>query len=116
MKSENTVKITSTEELRDFIIQILEDKKAEDIVVVDTKIKTPIAEYMIFASGKSTRNVSAIADNVSLALKQSANINNSIEGLGTSEWVLIDVGSIVVHVFHHEARKKYDLEDFWRNH
>lgn len=105
--------INSIEELKNFIIQALEDKKAENISVIDLENKTPIAKYMIFATGRSTKNVSAIAEHISLEIKQNSNISTTIEGLETSAWVVLDTGDIIVHIFHPEARDHYRLEDMW---
>ncbi|KJW04720.1 oligomerization domain protein [Rickettsia argasii T170-B] len=86
-----------TEELKLFILECLSEKKAEDIEkkaedieVIDLTGKHKLADYIIFASGRSTKNVGAIAEYVALELKNNAGINSNIEGLGKSEWVLID--------------------------
>jgi ribosome-associated protein len=106
--------ITELPELKDFIVKTLEDKKAENITVIDLMGKANIAQYMIFASGRSTRNVAAIADNLADELKANTNVPRvSLEGLRQSEWVLIDAGDIIVHVFHPEAREHFKLEEFW---
>ncbi len=104
----------STEQLKDFIIMCLEEKKAENISVVNLENKTSIAKIMIFASGRSSKNVSAIADYVAHELKHKTDIKVRIEGLNVSEWVLIDIGDIIIHVFHPEARNYYKVEDKWR--
>jgi len=105
--------IESTELLKNFIVQCLEEKKAEDITVIDVKHKTTLAEYIIFASGRSTKNVGAIAEYLSLELKHKTDINTNIEGLGKSEWVLIDVGNILVNIFYPETREYFKLEEMW---
>ncbi len=102
----------SVEEIKDFIIKCLEEKKAENIMLIDLG-ENILAKYMIFASGRSIKNIGAIADFTSLELKQKAGINVSIEGIGNSEWVLIDTGDIIVHIFHPEARSRFKLEELW---
>lgn len=106
--------ITSSDELKDFIIKALEEKKAEGITVIDLTNKTSLAKYMIFATGRSTKNISAIADFVSLEIKHNSNIKTTIEGLGASEWVLLDAGDVIVHLFHPEAREHFKLEELWQ--
>ena len=105
--------LKDTEELKDFIVQCLDDKKAEDIIVTNCSLKTDIAEIMIFANGRSIKNISAIADYASLELKYKKNIHVNIEGLNQSDWVLIDVGNIIVHLFTKESRQHFRLEEMW---
>lgn len=105
--------INTTEELKDFIISCLETKKAQDITTIDLRQKTQFAKYMIFASGRSIKNISAIAEHLSIELKHNTNIAISIEGCGKSEWVLLDVGDIVVHIFYPQAREYFKLEEKW---
>jgi ribosome-associated protein len=105
--------INNIDELKDFIIKSLEDKKAENISVIDLGNNIALARYIIIASGKSTRNVAAIADFVSDEVKKNSKLNSGIEGRGTSEWVLVDFGDIIVHIFHPEARNRFRIEDLW---
>lgn len=107
--------IKNNEELKDFIVKCLDDKKAEDITVIDLGTKTSIANYMIFASGRSTRNIKAMAEYISFELKHNSNLTVSIEGLELAEWVLIDIGNIIVHLFYPEARKRFNLEEMWKS-
>ena len=104
----------NNEELKDFIITALEEKKAENISVIDLHNTTTLAHYMIFASGRSSKNVGAIADYVADELKKAGIAKTNIEGLGKSEWVLLDAGDVVVHLFHPEAREYYRLEELWQ--
>ncbi|WP_375318865.1 MULTISPECIES: ribosome silencing factor [unclassified Candidatus Tisiphia] len=104
----------TTDLLKEFVVKCLEEKKAEDILVIDIRQKTTLAEYIILASGRSTKNVGAIAEHLSLELKHQANVNSNIEGLEQSEWVLIDVGNILVNIFYPEVREHFKLEDMWR--
>lgn len=101
------------EVIKDFVISCLEDKKASNIVTIDLSGKTTIAQYMIFATGTSLRNISAIADHLTLLLKNNMNISSNIEGLGSSDWVLVDLGDIIVHIFCQEKRNELKLEDKW---
>ncbi|MFY9589278.1 ribosome silencing factor [Rickettsia endosymbiont of Halotydeus destructor] len=104
-----------TEELKEFIIACLEEKKADNIDIIDLRSRNKLADYIIFASGRSTKNVGAIAEYIALELKQKVNINTNIEGLGKSEWVLIDAGTILVNIFYPEARAHFKLEEMWKN-
>ena len=106
--------LKTTEQVKNFIINCLEDKKAEDITCIDLGEKVALAQYMIFASGRSTKNIGAIAEHVTIELKHKASLKVSIEGLGNSNWVLIDVGDIIVHIFHPEARTHFKLEELWQ--
>ena len=105
--------IKDPDELKDFIVEKLKEKKAEDVTVMELGDHMPLAKYLIFASGRSTKNVSAIADFVSRELKHTARRKMSIEGLNHSNWVLIDVGDVIVHVFHPETREHFNLEKQW---
>jgi ribosome-associated protein len=105
--------LDDTQLLKEFIIKCLEEKKADDILVIDVRQKTTFAEYVILANGRSTKNVGAIAEYLALELKHKANVNTSIEGLEKGEWVLIDVGNILVNVFYPETREQFKLEEMW---
>ena len=91
----------------------LEDDKAEDIVVIDLKGKSAFAEYMVIASGRSTRQVGAIADHLADRLKEFGLGYIPVEGKQVGDWVLVDGGDIVVHVFRPESRTFYALEKMW---
>lgn len=107
--------INTTEELKNFIIKCLEDKKAENISILDIEKKTVLAKYMIFASGRSIKNIGAIADYISFELKHIGFSKVNIEGLKKSDWVILDAGEIIVHIFHPAARENYKLEELWMN-
>jgi nicotinate-nucleotide adenylyltransferase len=92
----------------------LEDDKAEDIVVIDLKGKSAFADYMVIASGRSNRQVVAIADHLSERLKQSGYGPTPVEGKQGGDWVLVDAGDVVVHVFRPEPRAFYALEKMWQ--
>ena len=91
----------------------LEDDKAEDIVVIDLKGKSSFADYMVIATGRSTRQVVAIADHLAEKLKQAGHGPVPVEGKQGGDWVLIDAGDVVVHVFRPEPRAFYALEKMW---
>jgi nicotinate-nucleotide adenylyltransferase len=91
----------------------LDDDKAEDVVVIDLKGKSAFADYMVIASGRSNRQVVAIADHLAERLKQAGHGYIPIEGKQTGDWVLVDAGDVVVHVFRPEPRAFYGLEKMW---
>jgi ribosome silencing factor RsfS/YbeB/iojap/nicotinate (nicotinamide) nucleotide adenylyltransferase len=93
--------------------QSLEDDKAEDIVVIELKGKSAFADYMVIASGRSTRQVVAIAEHLADRLKQAGHGYTPVEGKQAGDWVLIDGGDVVVHVFRPESRTFYALEKMW---
>ncbi len=99
--------------MQNAIIASLEDDKAEQIAIVDLKGKTSFADAMIIADGRSNRHVSSMADSLSKALKERGLPFLSIEGLESCDWVLIDAGDIVVHLFKPGIRELYNLEKMW---
>lgn len=96
------------------VLDSLEDSKAEDIVAIDVTGKTPIADHMVVASGRSHRHVGAIADHLLRDLKTGGAKGVRVEGLSTCDWVLIDTGDVVIHVFRPEVRTFYNLEKMWQ--
>ncbi|PCI48891.1 MAG: ribosome silencing factor [Alphaproteobacteria bacterium] len=103
----------STNTLLEVIITSLEDDKAEEIIAINLKGKSSIADSMIIASGRSTRQVAAIADHLVTNIKKSGYGNSKIEGLEKSDWVLIDAGDAIIHIFRPEVRSFYNLEKMW---
>ena len=95
------------------IIDILKDNKAEDISFIDVKNKSSVTDEMIIVSGRSTRHVKAIADNVVNKLKKNKVKPLGIEGYNKSEWILLDYGDLLLHVMHPKARIFYSLEKLW---
>ena len=91
----------------------LEDSKAEDITTIDLAGKTAIADHMIVASGRSHRHVGAIADKLARELKQQGLARARIEGQENCDWVLLDAGAIIVHIFRPEVREFYNIEKMW---
>ncbi|WP_159716669.1 ribosome silencing factor [Geminicoccus flavidas] len=100
-------------DLLDFITKSLDDDKAVDPVVVDLAGKTSIADWMVVASGTSQRHISSMAEKLLQSLKDHGYKNVSGEGLGASDWVLIDAGDVIVHLFKPETRSFYDIEKLW---
>jgi ribosome-associated protein len=95
------------------VLASLEDSKAENIVSIDIKGKSSLGEYMVVASGRSHRHVAAVADNLLKVLKD-AGTRARVEGLASADWVLIDAGDVIVHVFRPEIRDFYGIEKMWQ--
>ena len=93
----------------------LDDDKAENIVVVDLSGKTSIADYLVIASGTSQRHVSAMANHIQIRIKEMGLRGIPVEGLKQCDWVLIDAGDLIVHLFRPEVREFYNLEKIWLN-
>jgi ribosome-associated protein len=93
---------------------LLSDKKALDVVILDVRGMTSYADYFVVASGESDRQVSAMAEHVLITLKQTEDLRPiGHEGMETGQWVLLDFGEVVAHLFFTEARSHYDLEGLW---
>ena len=95
------------------MIASLEDDKAEDILVLDLEGKSTLADQMVIASGRSARHVSSLADHVQRVIKDLGGKRARIEGLPSADWVLIDTGDLIVHIFRPEVREFYYLERIW---
>jgi len=95
------------------ILASLENDKAEEIVQIDLRGKTSMADHMVIASGRSTRQVAAISQKLSEKLKADLGIICKIEGAEIGDWVLIDAGDAIVHIFRPEVREFYQLEKMW---
>jgi ribosome-associated protein len=91
----------------------LEDGQAESPVVIDLRGKSSIADYMLIASGRSQRQIAALAERLLAALRAHGPRRASAEGLPHSDWVLIDAGDVIVHLFRPESRTRYNLEKMW---
>ncbi len=103
----------SVEDLLAFILKFLDDGKAQDVLSIDLKGKTSLADYLVVASGSSTRQVNALAVTLAEKLKEK-HISCRIEGKqGTGEWMIIDLGDIIVHIFHPQTRAFYEIEELW---
>ncbi len=95
------------------VLDSLADSKAEDVVAIDVTGKTPLADHMVVASGRSHRHVGAVADRLLRDLKTGHVDGVKAEGLSACDWVLIDSGDVVVHIFRPEVREFYNLEKMW---
>ena len=104
----------SSEELLDQVNASLEDDKAEDITIIDMRGKSVMADYMVVCSGRSGRQVVAISDKLAERLKQSLRISAKVNGKDAGDWVLIDAGDVIVHVFRPEVRDFYQIEKMWQ--
>lgn len=103
----------SAEDLLKSVIASLDDNKAEDITSIDLAGKTGIADYMVIASGGSQRQVSALTDYVVKGLKERGLKGIVVQGLEQADWVLIDAGDVIVHIFRPEVRSFYNLDKMW---
>jgi ribosome-associated protein len=95
------------------VLNSLEDSKAEDLVSIDLSGKTPLADYMVVATGRSQRHVAAVAERLVEDLKKAGAGTVRVEGQRTADWVLVDAGDVVVHVFRPEIRTFYNLEKMY---
>ena len=103
----------SVEALHTLILKCLEDGQAEEVVSIPLAGKSAIADHMVIASGRSTRQVAALAQRIESEVKQSLHRNVRIEGLASADWVLIDAHDVIVHLFRPEVRQFYGLEKMW---
>ncbi|WP_306015206.1 ribosome silencing factor [Oceanicaulis sp. MMSF_3324] len=103
----------STQDLEALVLNALDDDKAEDVVAIDLTGKSSVTDVMVIASGRSNRHVGAMADHLVRKLKDAGHGKVAIEGLKTCDWVLIDAGDVIVHLFRPEVRSFYDLEKMW---
>lgn len=103
------------ETLRDLVVDTLEDSKGRDLVVLPVAGLTDITDYMIIVSGSSSRHVKSLVDHVVEATKEASHPPQGVEGRETNEWVLVDLGDVLVHVMQAETRKFYDLERLWQD-
>ncbi|CUX79750.1 MAG: ribosome silencing factor YbeB [Roseibaca calidilacus] len=101
--------------LLELVLSSLDDDKAEDVVQIDLKGKSAMADTMVVASGRSTRQVAAMAQKLMDRLKETFRLTARVEGKDTGDWVLIDTGDVVVHIFRPEVREFYQLEKMWQD-
>jgi ribosome-associated protein len=97
----------------ELILKSLEDDKAEDIVSIDIKGRSSLADTLIVASGRSQRHVGALADRLLKKLKEAGAAHLAVEGLAQCDWVLVDAGDVIVHLFRPEVRAFYNIEKIW---
>ena len=103
----------TSEDILAATLEILEENKAEDIVQVNLRGKSSVCDSMVICSGRSSRQVAALSDRLVEELKHRLGVLSSIEGKETGDWVLVDSGDVVVHVFRPEVREFYQLEKMW---
>jgi ribosome-associated protein len=97
----------------ELILASLEDSKAEDVITINIAGKSALGDYMVVTSGRSNRHVTAIADHLISDLKDAGEGNCRVEGLEAGDWVLIDAGDIIIHIFRPEIRAFYNIEKMW---
>ncbi|MEM6852049.1 MAG: ribosome silencing factor [Pseudomonadota bacterium] len=102
-----------SEELLSLSLAVLDDDKAEDVVVIDLKGKSSVADAMVIATGRSNRHVGAIVDHLVRKMKEIGIQGCQVEGVPQCDWVLVDAGDVIVHVFRPEVRAFYNLERIW---
>jgi len=100
-------------DLKQIIINTLDNNKAQDIVSIDLKDKSSMADYMIIASGTSSRHIQSLSEQILNKLKDNGIKNSKIEGKDSNEWKLVDGIDLIIHIFHPEKRKFYELEKIW---
>ena len=105
--------LAKSESLLATILKSLDDDKAEDVVQIDLRGKTEIGDYMVICSGRSTRQVAAISEKLAQKVKDEFGHTPKVEGKDIGDWVLIDTGDVIVHVFRPEVREFYQLEKMW---
>lgn len=113
LSSSSEAKAPREKDIRSIVMDSLENMKAEDTVEIDLVGKTSIADAMIIASGRSNRHVGSIAEHIAEELKDKGFGSPRIEGMPACDWVLIDVGDLLVHIFRPEVRSFYNLEKMW---
>ena len=99
--------------LEDLILKRLDEDKAQDVVFIDLKDKSSVADGLIVASGRSHRHVAALADRLLRTLKEQGHGRARVEGMPHCDWVLIDAGDVIVHLFRPEVRSFYNIEKIW---
>jgi len=111
-KSAAAIRDTATETLN-LVLSRLDDMKAEETVTIDLRGKSAFSDYMVVTTGRSNRHVGAVAENVAKGLKEAGQKKLHVEGLSNCDWVLIDTGEVILHVFRPEVREFYNLERLW---
>ncbi len=105
--------VPAAADLNRLILGLLDDAKAENTVAIDLEGKSTIADVMIVTQGRANRHVAAIADRVIQGLREAGHKGMRIEGMNTADWVLIDAGDVILHIFRPEVRLFYNLEKMW---
>ena len=99
--------------LHNMVLNSLDDDLAQDIITIDLQGKSALADHMVVATGRSKRHVGALADHLLRKLKENGEKNIRTEGQKTGDWVLVDAGDVVVHIFREEVREFYGIEKMW---
>ena len=105
----------TSEMLLSEISHSLNDSKAEDLVRIDLRGRSTIGDYMLVVSGRSSRQVNAIAQNLADHLKQRLKLTSRLEGKDSGDWIVVDTGDVIVHIFRPEVREFYQLEKMWQS-
>ncbi|MDE9444981.1 ribosome silencing factor [Xenorhabdus bovienii] len=100
-------------ELQKFVIDKLEDSKAQDIVSIDVRGKSSITDCMVICTGTSTRHLMSVADNLVDDCREAGIMPLGVEGQGISDWIVVDLGEIMIHVMQEDSRRMYELEKLW---
>ncbi|WP_086953823.1 ribosome silencing factor [Xenorhabdus innexi] len=100
-------------ELQKFIIDKLEDSKAQDIVSIDVRGKSSITDCMVICTGTSTRHLMSVSDNLVDDCREAGIMPLGVEGQGVSDWIVVDLGEVMVHVMQEDSRRMYELEKLW---
>ena len=101
------------EQLKQLATEALDDLKASDIKVIDVRDKTSVTDWIVIATGSSSRHVKSLANNVVTSMKDAGRPVLGVEGEDEGEWVLVDLGDVIVHVMQQQVREFYDLESLW---
>lgn len=104
-----------TLEMTKTVVQALEDKKGEDIQIIDIRELSPIADYFILASGSNRSQIQAMADSVEEKMHENEHALKQVEGYDGANWILMDYYDVIVHIFDRDSRIFYDLERIWRD-
>ncbi|MBC6443718.1 MAG: ribosome silencing factor [Rhodobacteraceae bacterium] len=99
----------------DLILNYLHDEKADGVVLIDLRGKSSEADHMVVASGRSTRHVVHLSENLTRRLKAACTVAPRVEGKSAGDWVLIDAGDVIIHIFRPEVREFYQLEKMWQS-
>jgi len=100
--------------LLDLVLNSLENDKAEDIVTLDLRDRSSVADHMVVASGRSSRQVVSLAEKLAERVREVTGAFSKIEGKANGDWVLVDCGDVIVHLFRPEVREFYQLEKLWQ--
>lgn len=109
-----TLKTANSENIMAAVLASLDENKAEEIVQISLAGKSSMADHMVIASGRSTRQVTSIAEKLVDKIKQEFGVISKVEGRATGDWVLVDTGDVIVHIFRPEVREFYQLEKMWQ--